>query len=98
MESEKILEKNLREMVKNVGGHALKFASHTEIGYPDRLVLMPQGKCYWVELKSEKEKPRLVQRLRHEELRNLGFSIYVIDNTLKLNNFIQTITNEQTKA
>ena len=90
-ESEKLLEANLYRLVKQKGGHALKFASLTEIGYPDRLVLMPKGKAYWVELKSEKEKPRLIQQIRHEELKHLGFQVFVIDTTEKLNQFIETI-------
>lgn len=87
LESEKLLEKKLYQIVKQKGGHALKFSSLTEIGYPDRLVLMPGGKCYWVEMKSEKEKPRLIQRIRHQELKDLGFQVFVIDTTEKLNQF-----------
>ena len=90
-ESEKTLELNLYSRVKQLGGHALKFTSFSEIGFPDRLVLMPKGKIYWVELKSEKEKPRLIQKLRHEELIRLGFRVFVIDNTEKLNSFIDMI-------
>ena len=90
-ESEKTLEANLYSMVKQIGGHALKFTSFSEIGFPDRIVLMPKGKIYWVELKSEREKPRLIQRLRHEELQGLGFQVFVIDCTKKLNEFIELI-------
>jgi hypothetical protein len=93
-ESEKTLEANLYSMVKQIGGHALKFTSFSEIGFPDRIVLMPKGKIYWVELKSEREKPRLIQRLRHEELQRLGFQVFVIDSTKKLNEFIELIKRE----
>ena len=93
-ESEKTLEANLYSRVKQIGGHALKFTSFSEIGFPDRIVLMPKGKTYWVELKSEQEKPRLIQRLRHEELERLGFQVFVIDNTKKLNEFIELIKRE----
>lgn len=94
-ESEKTLEANLYSLVKAIGGHALKFSSLSEIGFPDRIVLMPQGRIYWVELKSEKEKPRLIQKLRHEELIRLGFQVFVIDNTEKLNNFIEMINGTE---
>lgn len=91
LDSEKLLEANLFRGVKEKGGHALKFSSHTETGYPDRLVLMPGGKVYWVELKSEKEKPRLLQKIRHDELRALGFEVFVIDTTDKLKLFLSAI-------
>lgn len=91
LESEKRLEAELFRRVKLMGGHALKFSSHTETGYPDRLVLMPGGKVYWVELKSEKEKPRLLQKIRHDELRSLGFKVFVIDTMDKLNLFLSVI-------
>lgn len=94
-ESEKTLEVNLFRRVRELGGHALKFSSHTEIGYPDRLVLMPNGRCYWVELKSETKKPRRIQLIRHEELRALGFEVFVIDNTDKLNYFLCHIEQKQ---
>lgn len=93
--SEKWLEAQLVKRVKAAGGHALKFASDTEIGYPDRLVLMPGGKAYWVEMKSTGEKPRLIQKIRHDELRKLGFEVHVISNEEQLNKFINHITQNQ---
>lgn len=95
MESEKYLEKKLFTEVRKVGGHALKFSSVSETGYPDRLVLMPQGKVFWVELKSEGKKQRKLQQIRSEELKCLGFDVTVIDNTDRLNNFINRIRKWQ---
>lgn len=88
-ESEKALEKTLRVKVKAIGGHALKFSSSIEAGYPDRIVLLPCGAAVFVELKSEGEKPRKLQTLRHEELKQLGFRVAVIDSTENLNQFIE---------
>ena len=88
-ESEKALEKNLRVKVKALGGHALKFSSSIEAGYPDRIVLLPCGVSIFVEIKSEGEKPRKLQMIRHDELRQLGFRVVVIDTTNSLNQFIE---------
>lgn len=93
-ESEKDLEKALYARVRDAGGHALKFSSMSEIGYPDRLVLMPRGRAYWVELKSEGKKPRKIQELRAAELVKLGFICATIDTTAKLNEFIKTIEHD----
>lgn len=78
--SEKYIERTLVKAAKALGGRALKFYSGIETGYPDRLVMMPGGKIAWVELKSKGEKPTKVQAIRHQELKDLGFQVRVIDN------------------
>lgn len=76
---EKTLERRLAEAVKAMGGIALKFASPGFAGMPDRLVLLPGGKCGFVEVKQRGEKPRPLQEIRHGMLRRLGFKVYVLD-------------------
>lgn len=78
--SEKYIERALVEAVEKKGGKALKFYSATQTGYPDRVVMLPQGRIAWVELKSKGKKPTKLQTIRHEELRALGFQVAVIDN------------------
>lgn len=77
--SEKLIEKRLRERIKQMGGIALKLEGQHFTGLPDRMVLMPEGKIYFVELKSTGDKPRKRQLLVHQQLRDLGFSVDVID-------------------
>ena len=76
---EKALERMLVHAVRNMGGLALKFVSPGLAGVPDRLVLLPDGKMAFVEMKAPGQKPRPLQRLRHEQLRELGFRVYVVD-------------------
>jgi len=86
--SEKYLESQLTKKVAELGGKALKFYSQIEIGYPDRLVLMPGGQATWVEMKTKGDKPRRIQQIRHEQLRSLGFEVFVIDTPDKIQEFI----------
>lgn len=79
MISEKDIEVFLRQKIKSAGGLCLKFVSPGWAGAPDRLCLLPGGKIFFVELKRPGERPRKIQLKRHEELRKLGFSVYVID-------------------
>lgn len=88
---EKYLEKQLFQRIRACGGHALKFTSSSEIGYPDRLVLLPGARAVWVELKSPGQKPRKIQMIRHEELKKFGFDVYVIDSIDKLNKLCDDI-------
>lgn len=94
IESEKYIEKKLKDEVKRRGGVALKFSSGSEVGFPDRCVLLPGGRCYWVELKTTGEKPRAIQRYRHNQLKRLGFEVFVIDSTNLINQFINTVWQE----
>ncbi|WP_303678445.1 VRR-NUC domain-containing protein [Dehalococcoides mccartyi] len=76
---EKTLERKLTEAVKAMGGIAPKFVSPGFDGMPDRLVLLPDGKCAFVEVKRRGEKSRPLQEARHGMLRRLGFEVYVLD-------------------
>ncbi len=78
-ESEKAIERRLANKVRAIGGLCLKFASASATGYPDRLVCLPGGKAVWVELKSKGKRPTRFQELRHQELREKGFEVYVAD-------------------
>lgn len=77
--SEKSIERYLVKKVQGLGGLCLKFASATETGYPDRLVVLPGGMACWVELKSKGYVPTRLQDIRHEELRRRGMVVYVVD-------------------
>lgn len=81
---EKVLEKKLVEGVKKLGGKALKFSSITDTSYPDRIVMLPGAKTFWVELKSTGKIQTKLQALRCRELSELGFETFVIDTEAKL--------------
>lgn len=88
---EKIIEKKLVQAVKAMGGIAPKFTSPGFDGMPDRLVLLPDGKCGFVEVKRHGEKPRPLQESRHGVLRQLGFKVYVLDDGEKIGGILSEI-------
>jgi hypothetical protein len=90
-ESEKKLERKLVAEVKALKGWAIKLLPFQVTGLPDRLCLLPRGKAYFVEMKSEGEKPTTIQRVIHKRLEALGFKVWVLDTTEKINNFIKEI-------
>ena len=77
--SEKAIESYLMKKVEQAGGIALKYTNPYQAGFPDRLVLMPEGKMCWVEVKSKGKKPRMLQIQRHEQLIRLGYKVFVAD-------------------
>lgn len=90
MASEKLLEANLRQAVKTRRGECIKFLPSL-VGLPDRIVLMPHGRLWFVELKTTGEKPKPLQRWWRDRLRALGFEWRLIDTKESLNQFIQEL-------
>lgn len=70
---------------------ALKFVSPGFDGMPDRLVLLPDGKIAFVEVKAQGKKPRSLQLARHRLLRKLGFQVYIIDNVDQIGGMLDAI-------
>ena len=88
---EKSIEHKLTLMVKKHGGICPKFVSPGYDGMPDRIVLLPNSKFAFVEVKAEGEKPRPLQISRHKLLRKLGFKVYVLDSPEQIGGIIDEI-------
>ena len=95
MDSEKLIERRLREKVEQMGGQALKFHCLSVSGFPDRIVLMPKAKVYFIELKSEGKKPRKLQNFWASQLKALGFFHGVIDTLEGVEVFLKLVSHEQ---
>lgn len=89
--SEKQIERKLYQAVKAVGGLCPKFTSPGFDGMPDRLVLIPEGKIAFVEVKRNGEKPTALQESRHGLLRRLGFQVFVLDDIKQIGGIIDAV-------
>lgn len=90
--NEKLIERKLRESVKKLGGLALKFSSPYHRGMPDRIILMPENRIAFAELKTTGKKPTELQKKAIAELRAMGFKAEVIDSQEGLNKFLEEIS------
>ena len=90
-DSEKDLERRLNREIKQMGGKSVKVYNPWDVGFPDRMLLMPGGRLIFVELKSTGERPRAIQRVKHEELRALGYEVRVIDRNKKIDQLIHDL-------
>ena len=88
---ERQIEQKLVKAVKAAGGIAPKLTSPGFDGMPDRMVLMPEGRIAFVEVKAPGEKPRPLQLARHRLLRRLGFRVYVLDSEKQITRIIDEI-------
>ncbi len=88
---EKQIESHLRREIKDIEGLALKFISPSYDGMPDRIVLLPLGRLYFVELKSEGKKATPKQEKVHGMLRKLGFEVLVLDSKSAVDEFVNEV-------
>lgn len=88
---EKEIEKKLALEAKKRGGLAVKFVSPGFDGMPDRIVLMPEGKIAFVEVKAPGKHPRPLQTARHKLLRGLGFSVFILDDESQIGGILDAV-------
>ena len=88
---EREIERQFAAEVKKHGGIAVKFVSPGFDGMPDRLALLPDGKCGFVEVKAPGRRPRPLQTARHRLLRALGFKVYVLDDPARIGEILDEI-------
>lgn len=89
---EKDIEKYLKDAVDNLGGRSYKFISPGQSGVPDRIIFLPDGKIYFVELKTEVGKLSKLQRLQIHRLKKLGHEVKVLYGMEDVKEFINEIT------
>lgn len=90
---ERKLEYRLRDLVKALGGLALKLIASGFTGLPDRLVLMPGGYIYFVELKNGSRGVLSARQLVvHKILERLGFKVWIVKNEETLQEFLKHIS------
>lgn len=88
---EKQIEQKLVKATKDMGGIAPKFVSPGFDGMPDRIVLLPDGRMAFVEVKAPGVKPRPLQQARHKLLRRLGFKVYILDDQQQIGGLLDEI-------
>lgn len=88
-EKESAVEAYFCEQVALGGGFVAKFVDPTRRGAPDRIVFMPRGYAYFVELKRPKGgKYSEMQRQYHAELAKRGTYVYGLHNRLAVDSFL----------
>lgn len=69
---EKEIEAMLRRYVHAMGGLFYKFVSPGNNGVPDRIAVLPGGRIWFIELKSDTGTPAALQEWQVEQLRKRG--------------------------
>lgn len=82
------IEREFVKAVRSKGGMAIKLVSPSMNGLPDRLAILPGGRCFFAELKTTGQKMRPIQIKRTQQIKNLGFEVFCIDEIEKIKEVI----------
>lgn len=93
---EKKIEEKLRDEVKKLGGVAMKFVSPGRRGVYDRLIIIPGGKIWFVEVKQPGKDLSPLQKVFRQMLINLQANNRVIDSMEKVSEFIKEVKDDDT--
>lgn len=91
MTVEKTLERKLCKAITKMGGKAIKFYSLSFTGMPDRIILFPNHRIFFAEIKSTGKKLSVRQRFVINWLDRMDFFVGVIDSDEGLNIFLEMI-------
>lgn len=90
--SESDIERRLVREVERIGGWAPKWVSPGNRGVPDRIVLLPNGRVVFVELKAPGGRMAPLQKRWAKILRSLGHQVYRISSVEEVDKFIQEVS------
>ena len=74
---EKEIESRMARMVKERGGLCYKFVSPSNPGVPDRIIITPDGRVIFVELKTEIGRLANIQKWQMSEMKKRGADVRV---------------------
>ena len=88
---EKEIERRMVIEIKKRGGLCYKFTSPNNPGVPDRIVITPDGKVIFVELKTEIGRLAKIQRWQVSEMRQRGADVRVVKGWAAVKAFIEEV-------
>lgn len=92
------IEAILVKEVKRLGGRAYKWVSPGNSGVPDRVVLLPGGRVWFVELKTDTGQLTALQRKQITTLERCEANVFVLKGVTGLVKFFQTVGEDDTAA
>ena len=91
------IEKQLIKFVKKMGGRCIKLNPLWNIGIPDRMILLPRSKIYFIELK-DRSKVSKAQKVWIQWLIAAGFDTRVIRGRTEVKIFLKEIEDDANRS
>ena len=80
---EKTIERAAVKALEARGCLTLKLEMMYNVGWPDRLIVMPNGRIFFIEFKRPGGKLTTLQAERHRQLKERGCGIYVCTSVIE---------------
>lgn len=88
---ERMVERHLVERLRQIGVPCVKFVPDHMKGMPDRLILLPDEKVIWCELKTDGGRLEPIQEVRHMALRKAGQRVEIVWSPAEADKLIEEI-------
>ena len=88
---ERDIEKRLGSRIRQMGGLYYKFTSPGNAGVPDRLIVMPGGVIWFVELKADSGRVAPVQEYQIKLLQDRGANACVVRGAAGVEEFLRKL-------
>ena len=88
---ENYIEAWIRKQIEELGGKFYKWTSPGNDGVPDRIAILPGGKIFFVELKTEKGRLSEIQKWVQEILKGLGCNVRTIYGVDDAHSFVEMV-------
>lgn len=85
------IEAKLVRMVRDRGGLCYKFVSPGNPGVPDRIVITPDGRSVYVELKTEVGRLAAIQQWQLREMKKRGLDVRVLKGMPEVKAFVEEV-------
>ncbi|WP_419791245.1 VRR-NUC domain-containing protein [Staphylococcus chromogenes] len=85
------IENYMRGIVEKNYGLFLKFVAPGKKGVPDRIVILPENRIYFVELKNEVGRLSAIQKYVHKQFKKCGVDVYVISSKQEVDDFCREV-------
>lgn len=91
---EKEIERKLVEGIRRMNGRAYKWTSPGNVGVPDRIVMLPGGRIYFIELKTETGRTSPMQNVQIKRIQDLKFDVRVLHGLAEVDEFLEEVRKE----
>lgn len=85
------IEAKLVRMVRDRGGLCYKFVSPGNPGVPDRIVITPDGRSVYVELKTEVGRLAAIQQWQQREMQKRCLDVRVLKGLPEVKAFVEEV-------
>ena len=92
---ERRIERCLVDDIKKSGGLCLKFISPGAAGVPDRMIIMPDGRIVFAELKTEAGRLSKIQQHMIDELKRRNADVRVLYGLQDVKDFLKELMPDE---